>query len=309
MVAEVYVCPPDHKHGKNATCYGGHGCRCSQCRESHRVRCDRRRREIAYGRWSGLIDAAPAREHVNAMRGSGWTVRDIALTAGLSEHVVTRVSRNDGQTILGSTAAALLAVSDSRADLLPGRLVDATGTVRRLRALVFMGWTVKELMRRIGSNPSYGHRIMSSAQVFERTRARVIGLYEELWDQVPLETTGEERFLARRARRHARTHGWVGPLAWDDDTIDDAAATPPEAAEPLGLDEIAIELSIRGDQPRLTQAERRVVVERLHARRWSDGRIADHVGVVVEKTIVRDREALSLRAWRQDEMTEERGAA
>lgn len=30
----VRVCPPEHPHGKTQTCYGGHGCRCDECRSA-----------------------------------------------------------------------------------------------------------------------------------------------------------------------------------------------------------------------------------------------------------------------------------
>lgn len=34
----TYVCPADHSHGLNSTCYTNHGCRCAACKEARRVR-------------------------------------------------------------------------------------------------------------------------------------------------------------------------------------------------------------------------------------------------------------------------------
>lgn len=93
-------------------------------------------------------------------------------------------------------------------------MVDATGTRRRLRALVALGWPSTYLKTRIGA----AHIIFTdSAVVHPRTAARVRALYDEL---------GGTLGPAPRSRTYAAAKGWPPPLAWDDDTIDDPAATP-----------------------------------------------------------------------------------
>ena len=50
-------------------------------------------------------------------------------------------------------------------------------------------------------------------------------LYERLWNTDPREH-GVSLHSYNRARRHAATHGWAPPAAWDDDRLDDPAAHP-----------------------------------------------------------------------------------
>lgn len=304
--SEVFVCPPDHAHGANATCYGStsHRCRCADCREGQRRRLEKRRKAIAYGRHTpASVDAHRAGALVNLLRSEGWTVSEISDAAGVSRHVISDASLHPERPMLASSEAKILGITA----LAPmhTKNVDSTGTVRRLQALVFMGWTVKELMRRIGSNEGYGTRLMSHPFVYERTRAKIAALYDELWDEHPPIRTGTERHQARRAKMIARRRGWVGPLAWDDIDNDEAPATvDPEEL----VDETAVTLAIEGRRPPLTTGERHVVVERLWAALWSDGKIAGHIGVS-DRTVLRDRQHLELPAHDQTELEQARKAA
>lgn len=215
----VHVCPPEHKHGANATCWGNHACRCSECREAHRVRCARRRKNIAYGRHGGLVDPGKAKAHVNRLRSEGWTVAGISAASGVSNQVITRVSLHD-RKVRAELSQKLLAL-DAKPTPVDRALVDSTGTVRRLGALIAIGYTGHGLAKMIGANPSYMTRILSHSSVQERTRRKVVDLYERLWDKPPVAKTPEEAFVIRRAKAHAKAKGWVPPLGLDDDTIDD----------------------------------------------------------------------------------------
>lgn len=101
-------------------------------------------------------------------------------------------------------------------------LIDATGTVRRLRALVALGHS----QVRIGAKLCVtGARVSQlcrgrSKLVFRETAAKVIDLYNEWWDVVPTDRG------ANAARAYARSQAWGSPLAWDDETIDDPEARP-----------------------------------------------------------------------------------
>ena len=103
----------------------------------------------------------------------------------------------------------------------------AAGTRRRLQALVFNGWSVRQLAARLGrTQPNLRLTLHRSRRVRPDVAAAVRVLYDELWDQVP---PGRDRFERRSvtmARRYARERGWVPALAWDDDEIDDPAAVP-----------------------------------------------------------------------------------
>jgi hypothetical protein len=105
-----------------------------------------------------------------------------------------------------------------------GRL-DPTGSIRRIQALVALGWTVKELGERLGSRTQLSVLIYGApAFIFPATAVKIAALYEELSMRLPPETTRGDKFKASRARNVARREGWPPPLAWDD--IDDPAERP-----------------------------------------------------------------------------------
>ena len=94
-----------------------------------------------------------------------------------------------------------------------------TGTERRLQGLVAIGYAQSEIAREMGAHESWVSRLIGGygRSVNAATVARV----REVYDRLAM-TPGP----SDRARRHARKHGWAPPLAWDEDTIDDPAATP-----------------------------------------------------------------------------------
>ena len=239
----THRCPPDHRHGEVSTCWARHGCGCDDCLDGQRDRMTRRRKQIAYGRHEPLRPITRARRHVNVLRAANWTVREIAVAAGVSVQIVNRVGLNHAKSITRESEERLLSVHPHRKNVapLPASLVDATGTIRRIQALMALGWSGPQLMSRIGANPAYQTRLLNHPQVMERTRAAVAELYDELWDQHPPAQTAAERYVIRRVKRRAATNGWVPPLAWDDDTIDDPNAHPSDqvAAEKVNvLDEL-----------------------------------------------------------------------
>jgi lambda repressor-like predicted transcriptional regulator len=108
----------------------------------------------------------------------------------------------------------------------------AAGTRRRLQALVFNGWSVRQLAARLGrTQPNLRLTLHRSERVRPDVAAAVRALYDELWDQAPPERDRFERRSVTMARRYARERGWVPPLAWDDDEIDDPAASPADGWE------------------------------------------------------------------------------
>ncbi|MCI4659620.1 hypothetical protein [Cryobacterium zhongshanensis] len=171
------------------------------------------------------------------------------------------------------------------------RLVDATGTVRRLRALVAIGYSQTDLALRLGLSPVDLSALINAKRkrVPERTFSSTCLIFASLWDIPVLDPAGE------RLRRIAKARKWAVPLAWDD--IDDPAETPNvRGVKSHDLDEIAIELATRGERVRLTPAERRVAVAQLHSRRWSDMRIAVTLHIT-DRTVLRIRQELDLQAF------------
>lgn len=218
-----------HAHGTHAR-YVLDACRCRACRDASAAYERRRYRDIAYGR-PRLVDATESREHIHALQAAGMGWKTIATAAGVGHNVVGKILYGDPRRNMGpskrvrpDTAAKILAVKPGP---LSGVVVDGTGTVRRLQALSSLGWTSPQLANRIGHSPAnftklvHGRRDTTIA-----TRDAVTRLYDELWNTPPPQDTHRDRIAASRARNAARAAGWAPPLAWDDDTIDDPAATP-----------------------------------------------------------------------------------
>lgn len=229
-----------HPHGTEARYQGGPDeddvpgkrCRCADCQRAHdREWWNNRYRMLAYGRWQPFVDAGPARDHVKLLGryGIGW--KRVAALAGLSQTCVHSLiygawPRPPSRRIRPETEAAILAVQpvpDNLADAAP---VDATGSRRRLQALVACGWPQRWLATRLGWDWHFFQNVLyRKDRVTTATARAVTALYDALWDEAPPQDTPTERKSVRRARQLAGTRRWPLPQGWDDQAIDDPAAT------------------------------------------------------------------------------------
>ncbi|WP_304452849.1 hypothetical protein [Nocardiopsis sp. YSL2] len=210
-------------------------CGCPVCHEALRAYENRRSRLIAYGQWKPFTDAAPAREHIRRLNESGIGWQQVARLAGVSKSSVSgilypRGRRAPASRVRPTTAAAILALDIDlmqHADqLAPGTVVDATGTQRRLAALIRIGWSQRRLAALLGTQQPTISRWLHATRVSLATHQSVIDLYDRLWDTAPPQATPGQRAAASRARRFATEAGWPPPMAWDDDELDDPAAQP-----------------------------------------------------------------------------------
>lgn len=116
-------------------------------------------------------------------------------------------------------------------------LIDATGTRRRLQALSAVGWSTTALGRMLGVSQQRASELRVTPACVNRDIAqRVANVYNQLWDRSPIGPAAE------RTRLHAARAGWVVPLAWDDDTINEPDADPlhrlPGRATPARTEQI-----------------------------------------------------------------------
>lgn len=302
------ICPPDHRHEGN--CYAQHMCRCDRCR-AHKASVKRRQRRLeAYGRYERFVDAEPVRQHVMELRRYGIGVPRIAELAGIDESVLNRLlygrGRRNGKqlppsrTVSPGHARALLAVEatiENRA-LNAGGL-DGIGAHRRIQALVARGWSFEKIGQRLGITGAAISDTLTRKTISRALHERIAAVYEDMWDQEPPRQTRGQKVAYTRTLNFARQRNWAPPAAWDDIDTD---PTPPTPDHEETIDELAVELVISGETGiRLTRAERQEVVKHFHAHRWSDGRIADLVGVD-DRTILRDREELHLEAFEQTQL-------
>lgn len=227
--------------------------RCNRHYEAHR------NRMIAYGRWQSIkVDAAPVLAHYRALLAAGMSRNQVSRVSGvkadqLDNLVRPRKDRGDqpARTVFSRTADRILAVPvpvshqvwRTAAD---GQRVDPTGTARRLQALVAIGYTQRFLADRLGVLEANMPPIVNGQRLVSAGVARrVAGLFDEL--QL---TPGP----SVRARNTATRRGWVSPLAWDEDTIDDPDAQPMLDGDDDGsVDPVAVDRGVTwmlGRRPR-----------------------------------------------------------
>lgn len=169
-------------------------------------------------------------------------------------------------------------------------MVSSLGTARRMQALNYSGYGTRRLAALLGTREKDAHYWMigHNKRVTARTDAKVRELFAKLWDK----PGGDARAIA-----HAKACGYMPALAWDD--MDNPDAKPILARghsyEPV-FDEVAVELAIHGRKPHLHPLETREVVRILHARTWSDERIAAWIGMS-GRHVFRVRSSLGLPAW------------
>lgn len=181
-----------------------------------------RARQIAYGRWEPYVDATPVREHVQTLMAYGLTHYAIARLAGVSQCAVAELmggtpyrGRGPNTRVLKKTARALMAPRFDLDALPDAAFIDPSGTRRRLQALAAIGYSIPAQAARMGRAATNVYRLMSQQSVTVASARQVRDLYDELSMRPPEETP-----YVRRARNGAARHGWLPPLAWDDDLID-----------------------------------------------------------------------------------------
>lgn len=164
----------------------------------------------------------------------------------------------------------------------PPGILDATGTVRRIRALNAIGWRLEDLAPHYGASAQALHLIRGSRQVFRETADRIAAVYDQLCG-----TSGPSILV----RQRAEARGWLPPSAWRDD-IDDPTADPTAPTDPTHVDEVLVQRALSGDRAavaRLSRAERAALVERGLRTGVSRSRIAKMLGA--SHTTVQDMAA------------------
>lgn len=220
--------PPHHN---NLTCYTDYRCRLPACVERYNTRNLERLHAHRNGTWNVLVDARPVREHILKLQSAGIGPGTIAVTAGLPiqsvlDFIRVRANRSRGrkQRTTPEMAAKILAVTvDNRIAL----RVDPTGTVRRLQALVAIGWPLKTIAPHAGLGPDNMSDFARRSTVLVSTAQGVAAAYNKLRHLKP-ERHGVDKGQVKRAKNWAASRRWPPPKYWDDrmDVIDDPDFEP-----------------------------------------------------------------------------------
>lgn len=159
------------------------------------------------------------------------------------------------------------------------RRLDATGTRRRLQALFVLGHSRKYLGDCLGIGERGVAWHLNDETVTLSFATRVKRVYELLSG-----TPG----TSVRTQENARRRGWVPPLAWDDDEIDDPKAQPKGAVVSHGIDEFAVQLAVKGElgKQKLTRREAHVAIRRMRELGVPTAEIARRANVS-ERTVHR----------------------
>ncbi|MFT4225322.1 hypothetical protein [Micropruina sp.] len=201
------------KHQPGEPCYCHCGCRCTGCL-TDRTRRQKRRKHLG----GGTVPASSAHAHLTRLL-RRTTLSEISRATGISRASLRRLVDGDVTRIYRTTEAAVLSVRN----ITPTSTI---GTRRRLEALCAIGWSLAEISRHAGMSDSWAAMILRSIRTTPDVAAKIRAIYDQLWNQQPPTDTWGDRINRGRAKARAARRGYAPPLAWDDDTIDEAHAQP-----------------------------------------------------------------------------------
>ena len=161
-------------------------------------------------------------EHLRVLREEhGYGFIRLAELTGVGRATLRDIARGDRSYVFSRTATAILGLHPGLTN--PPAHMDPTGAVRRVRALVAVGFTQERIAIEIGGGQCnlWKYLTGTAAWVTPEKFARIDAAFRNL-GQLPAPTGPS----ALRARRRAARRGWLPPMAWDDHTIDDPAAQP-----------------------------------------------------------------------------------
>lgn len=176
------------------------------------------------------VEATDTRATLRRFLEAKVPVRAIARAGGLSDTAIGTIIDGRRTHVQRATAAKVAALTLVDVYELAAGTVPAVGAVRRVQALMALGWRKPDLQ-------SAG---IPAAQLVTRSRPRVTATtwhqVREVYDQLSMTPGPSPTARARATRR-----GYAPPLAWDENSIDDPRARPQlgRAREPI-VDSVAV---------------------------------------------------------------------
>ncbi|MEV0556301.1 hypothetical protein AB0I27_22965 [Streptomyces sp. NPDC050597] len=202
-------------HTPSRGCYQ-RGCRLPECDlENYRYY---KQLQVDHLRGERRIrDATQVRAHIERLIANKWWEAEIARAAGINKTTIGNI-RGGQAGVSRRIALSILAipvVEISRTER--GERQDATGSIRRLKALAVIGHTWATISARTGiSVDRLGGIVRGITDGIRPDEARKITLAYRLLATTP--------GAGKKTATNARKKGWHGPLAWDN--IDDPNCQP-----------------------------------------------------------------------------------
>jgi hypothetical protein len=209
-------------HGTYARANGVHGrrgpCNCGPCREI-RLRVRKRNKVNRQLGRSSRLPANRAQAHLKTLNET-MTWPQIGAATGCDHGNLREIANGHVPVILRSTHEKILAVQPGTVTA-DGKLVDATGTTRRVQGLRALGYSPASIAKAFGFSETHVRLLSRGDQPTVRYRiaVKVAEVFAELATVPAPRSTS-----ATMSRNYAQAHGWAPPGAWDD--IDDPAAAP-----------------------------------------------------------------------------------
>lgn len=149
--------------------------------------------------------------------------RAIAGTAEVNNGSVASVANGNQQRIRRDLAERILAVDPNQVPSRPSRgvtepFVPRIGTVRRIQALLYMGWGHAQMTQHCGVRTAVVLH-QQGRWVTRSTHDAIARMYRQL---------SHRPGPSSKARRYAQQRGYLGPTEWDDIDLDEAPETPPQ---------------------------------------------------------------------------------
>ncbi|MFF2502142.1 helix-turn-helix domain-containing protein [Streptomyces sp. NPDC058067] len=219
MTTATRPLPP---HGTTARAYGSPGyreaCKCSPCRHASNRHNKKLRVNRELGR-SPFTSPVNAQAHLRQIhQAMSWP--QIVDATGIPVSNLIRIY-NGGRTKIRHETEAKILVVEAPEHGGPGQCIDATGTMRRVQALSYVGHSYSTIAKAANTSRN---RILNIANGRQATVRRAVAQrLAAAYQQLAFAPPRSNRHTAR-TRNEARAKGWHGPLAWDD--IEDPNAQP-----------------------------------------------------------------------------------
>lgn len=188
----------------------------ASARYSRKAKEWRLRRHQNGGR-STLVDAEPYRAILNDLAVTmSWTA--IGRLCGYNSHRHVRMIAAGDYSRIGPATAARIRAAAGKVLTEGGQRVVATGSRRRLQALIAIGYSVPRLVEEIGYSGTPMKKLINGDvdAIRADTHGAICDAYRRLHMRPPRATDHHERGSITRSKNRARLNGWAPPLAWND---------------------------------------------------------------------------------------------